>query len=103
MAENKPTQKQISQRYDGAADYPRRPHYFRRLRGWLFAVAAVASILGALAFAYLGRQNAYSPGPISENHARFDCRVCHVNGKTDAVPSSSSLSHMDQACLKCHP
>jgi hypothetical protein len=119
MDKDKPTQKQISNRYDGAADYPGRPHYFRRLRVWLFVSVAVAATLGALAYSYLGKQNAYSPGPISQNHSSFasDCRVCHRD--SDGVFSklgqlapdspdpgkglaSSSLARMDAACLQCH-
>ncbi len=119
MAEEKPTQKKISQRYDGAADYPRHPHYFRRLRGRLFAATAVVSVLGALAFSFWGKKDAYSPGPISQNHARFasDCRVCHLDAdrnlfalgqrapdSTDATQAlaKSSVSLMDAACLQCH-
>ena len=107
MAEEKPTQKKISQRYDGAADYPRHPHYFRRLRGRVFAAVAGVSILAALTFSFWGRQEAYSPGPISQNHSRFarDCRVCHLDTDrtaSPATPAESPHSLMDAACLTCH-
>lgn len=107
MAEEKPTQKKISRRYDGAADYPRHPHYFRRLRGWVFTAVAGISIFGALTFRYWGKQEAYSPGPISQNHSRFarDCRVCHLD--TDRATATTALAEsphslMDAACLTCH-
>ena len=108
MAEQKPTQKKISQRYDGAADYPRHPHYFRRLRGWFFVAAAAASILGALTFHYWGKEAAFSPGPISQNHARLagDCRACHRESDRTEVPTvlvDAPHSPMDAACLACHP
>ena len=107
MAEEKPTQKKISQRYDGAADYPRHPHYFRRLRGRIFAAVAGVSILGALTFSFWGKQEAYSPGPISQNHSRFarDCRVCHLDADHATATlalGESSPSLMDAACLACH-
>jgi len=117
MAEEEPNQKKISQRYDGAADYPARPHSFRRLRGWLFAVTVMASITGAVAFTYWGRENAYSPGPISRSHSALDCRACHRDtagsvsklrrfashgDEATRVLASSSLSRMDTACLQCH-
>jgi hypothetical protein len=118
-------QKQISQRYVGAVDYLRRPHYFRSLRIRLFVLAVIASIIGTLAFSYWGRQDAFSPGPISQNHARFgsDCRACHLDadqtfsklGKLTSFASmfggamatqastTSSIARMDVACLRCHP
>ena len=127
MAQGDLPQKRISQLYDGAAGYPARPHYFRRLRGWLFAFAAVASIVGALAFAKWGGSRIYNPGPISQNHARFtkDCRVCHLDADdvffkfgtlaraTSAAPGAgaagggnepagAALERMDAACLQCH-
>ena len=124
MFRDKPTQKSISQSYDGAVDYPRRPHYFRRLRGWLFAAAVVVSLAGAFGFGLWGRSRSYSPGPISQNHARFtnDCRVCHLdaddaflklgklalgapapsgNGPANPVPGAF-LARMDEACIRCH-
>ena len=117
MADDEPTQKRISQRYDGAADYPRRAHYFRGLRSWLFAIAVVATILGALAFNYWGNESAYSPGPISRTHANLDCRACHLeadgfssklaklashDAEAKTARASSSISRMDAACLECH-
>jgi len=75
MADEKPTQKKISHRYAGAADYLRHPHYLRRLRGWVFIAVAAVSALGAVTFSFWGKQEAYSPGPISQNHARFAPRL----------------------------
>lgn len=126
MAERKQTQKQISEQYAGAADYPSRPHYLRRLRLWLFVGAAVVSILGLFAFTYIAGQEPYSPGPISRNHARLasDCAACHRDAQPDRfmlklerLMVGGSLAYypkpatvltrppgtlMDAACLRCH-
>ncbi len=132
MAEKKPTQKQIAGKYAGNLGYFRKSHYLRSLRAWCFAAAVVVSIVGVFTYRYWGTQQAFSTGPISENHARFatDCRACHLEAESDlfksllrdpaATPhlplataattpdaakllSRTSLSLMDQACLKCHP
>ncbi|MGB8170428.1 MAG: hypothetical protein WCF18_23195 [Chthoniobacteraceae bacterium] len=133
MAEKDPTQKEIAGNYARNFDYPKRPHYLRRIRGWCFAAAVVISIVGALTYSYWGTQRAFNTGPISENHARFanDCRACHLEAETDffksllqpasaglptAAPAPivrssdaakllyrTSISLMDQACLQCHP
>src|SRR6266853_1554250 len=121
MADEHPTQKQIAEKYRGNFGYFRKAHYLRRLRWWCFAAAVAASIVGASTFRFWGRQQAFSTGPISDNHARFanDCRVCHLDaeaglsqllrvktaGADDAKnpPAAAALSRMDQACIQCHP
>src|SRR5260221_3818735 len=121
MADDRPTQKQISGQYRGNLDYFRKPHYLRKLRWWCFAIAVAGSIAGVVTVHIWGRQKVFSTGPISENHARFanDCRVCHLDADSDlsrllrvknTTPSdgmdaknNTSLSLMDQACTQCHP
>ncbi len=117
MSEPRQTQKQISQEYTGAADYPGRAHYFRRLRLWLFLGTAAAAVLGLLVYSVWGGRESYSPGAISQNHSRFanDCQVCHLNATRmgleigSIMPSGGhvagtggSITGMDIACAQCH-
>ena len=79
------TQKQIAEKYKGNLDYFHKGHYYRRLRAVCFLLAAIGSIAAALTFPYWGKQEYFSTGPISANHASFaqDCQVCHEGANTD--------------------
>lgn len=74
------TQKQIAEKYHRNLAYFKKAHYFRRLRGWCFLAGVVLSVVGVLSFHFWGGQEAFSTGPITQNHAAFakDCRVCHL-------------------------
>ena len=124
MNEPRLTQRQISLRYAGSADYPGHRHYLRRLRLWLFVGLAASSIIAALTYAGLSKEDAFSPGPISQNHSRFrnNCRTCHLGvdqgswnlarlmsfasapKSADSIHrgANSSIEGMDMACLQCH-
>jgi hypothetical protein len=87
MSGREPTQKQIAEKYKGNLGYFRKGHYLRRLRGWLFFLAVLASIGGVLSFRYWGGEELLSTGPISEGHARFanQCAVCHEGADADLL------------------
>ncbi|HZH97416.1 MAG TPA: hypothetical protein VEX38_00475, partial [Fimbriimonadaceae bacterium] len=87
MAGKNPTQKEISEKYKSNFNYFDKGHYYRRLRGWLFALTAVLSVGAVLGFKYWGTDEFFSTGPISENHQRFahDCKVCHEGAETDLL------------------
>ncbi len=89
MAGSKFTQKQIAEKYKGNFDYFKKGHYFRRLRGWCFLVAVVASVGGLVAFQFWGKQSFLTTGPISENHASFanDCTLCHLGADSNLLGS----------------
>jgi hypothetical protein len=114
MDANQPNQKQISDLYRGEAGYPRRWHYFRRLRLYFFVGLAIVSVITSFVLSRRSKQAAFSPGGISQDHASFakDCAKCHVDGSLGPVklgklvslePLKSPLSLMDEACIKCHP
>ena len=78
MALGKRTTRQIAEKYKGNLDYYRRPHRFRTVKLVCFALA----VAGSLALAIKPhRQEIFSTGPISANHARFanQCEVCHTD------------------------
>jgi hypothetical protein len=95
------TTKQISETYRGNLEYFRKPHYLRRLRGWAFAIAVIASL--AIAFGYSrlgGKPQFYNTGPLSANHSQFQnrCDVCH----TDAQPDLTKVLKFDRAIESAH-
>ena len=87
MAGPNPTQKQIAEKYKGNLDYFRKGHYYRRLRLILFLVAVVGSIGAVLTFGRWGKEEVFSTGPISANHAKFanDCQACHEGAEPDLL------------------
>ena len=87
MAENDPTQKKIAKQYDGNLGYFLKPHYLRSGRLWIFLATVVLSLAGVLTFGFWGNDDAFSKGPLSEKHARYNdvCSVCHVDMETDAL------------------
>ncbi len=119
MAEDPPSQKRVSGKYQDNLGYFRRPHYLRRLRLWAFVGVVIFAVLAVAGFRYWGKDEVFSPGPISANHAHLaqDCRACHEGVETSVfagLPSEpgrvgsaafghSSLASLDAACLRCHP
>ncbi|MEI6714595.1 MAG: hypothetical protein WCO60_12635 [Verrucomicrobiota bacterium] len=107
------SQKRIARIYAGNLGYFRRSHYLRTLRllGFLLMLALCAFAV----FGYFkwGVQKAFSPGPLSENHAFLvqNCQACHTGSASDLVQhpekvrdmvSLVALQGMDHACLSCH-
>ncbi len=129
MDGNSPTPKKIARKYWGNLGYFRKAHYLRNARGWTFAIVLFLSVVAAATFHRWGSAGAFSKGPISKNHASIanDCRACHVDAEIGALKSllserptgvslnavfaksgsvehrPTAFSHMDEACLKCHP
>ena len=119
MADDTPSQKKVSGMYQDNLGYFRRPHYLRRLRLRAFLGVVIFAVLAVAGFRYWGKDEVFSPGPISANHAHLanDCRACHEGIETSVfagLPSPlanagskpaghSSLAGLDAACLRCHP
>src|SRR6266540_3605815 len=85
MAGQNPTQKQIAEKYKGNLDYFHKGHYYRRLRTICFLIAVVGSVGAVFTWSYWGKEEMFSTGPISANHAKFahQCQACHVGAEPD--------------------
>jgi hypothetical protein len=112
MADDTPSQKDLSDRYQRHLRYFHPRHALRRRRLWMFVGVAAVTVLGVASFRYWGRDSVFSPGPLSATHAHLvhDCQKCHARTETDlftAPPawriSSASLEQMDASCKSCHP
>ena len=113
MPGQEPSQKKIAESYQGNLGYFLTRHPLRRWRLRIFVLTAVGAVLAMAGYIFLGKQEAYSPGPIAQNHAHFasDCQACHT--PPDARPATGTLvpprltnapfARLDQACLRCHP
>jgi predicted CXXCH cytochrome family protein len=91
------TAKRIAQRID--IGYYRRLHPLRRWRLWLSLAAVGAALLWVGGLAALGREDAYSSGPVSRPHSVFGdaCAACHIG------QDGGFRRHVtDEACLACH-
>jgi predicted CXXCH cytochrome family protein len=87
MAGPNPTQKQIAEKYKGNLDYFHKGHYYRRARGICFLLTAIASVGVVFTWSYWGKEELFSTGPISANHAKFErqCQACHEGADPDLV------------------
>lgn len=116
MPELPDSQKKISKEYSGHLAYFRKPHYLRRLKFLCFTGALTAIVVGMFTYEKWASQKAFSPGPLSQNHAHLadHCESCHsgsdkglgagfVLENLGNLSSLSSLEAMDAACIKCHP
>src|SRR5690554_3772614 len=85
MADAKSTQKQIAEKYKDNLDYYRRGHIWRHLRLLAFGIAVLGSVAMVFGFRHWGKEEFFSTGPISTNHARFanQCEVCHDDVQSD--------------------
>ncbi|HEY2614261.1 MAG TPA: cytochrome c3 family protein [Chthoniobacterales bacterium] len=113
------TQKQIAERYKGNLGYYKRKHPWRVARFCATFVAVVGGIAAIVVFQKRGREEFFSAGRISSNHANFaeDCAQCH--DKTGALGDDITLtkikavvkerfhrgidfSAIDRKCEQCH-
>src|SRR5437763_14932812 len=119
MDDKRRTQKQISQRYQGALGYYGRVHAWRLLRFAASAVAIIGGIAAILIYQRRGPEKFFSVGPISAVHASFgeDCSKCHVGTYSSheslSLPQIAELlqnrvqhviplSPLDAQCQTCH-
>src|SRR4051794_11943881 len=93
------TQKDFAQSYRGNLAYLKKFHPFRTLRGILFVIVAIGSVVVAFGYKHYVSPEFYSTGPISANHQKFAnrCEVCHDNKDPDLAKSLNVADAVERA------
>ncbi len=119
MATPRRTQKQIAERYKGNLGYYKKRHPWRMARWCVSFLALAGGAAAIIAYQQRGREDFFSSGKISSNHAAFaqDCAKCHgrssllADGVTFAAlkkVAKDQLRHgidftaIDLKCESCH-
>lgn len=119
MATPSRTQKQIAERYKGNLGYYKKVHPWRRARSLVTAISIIGGLVAIWIYQTRGRENFFSAGSISAEHAGFDdnCASCHDKSLMAGGPltpkkfreivkerfrNGIAFEPIDRKCETCH-